>query len=280
LAMVIAAWKDFGTAARHNDSRTQPTGTFSFSQLASFDICPLEYRYKFLDHQRESVQSEPMFLGERLHEALYFLYRHTTIPVTEAELLAWFAARIRETVPALTTQIQLNDLIQRGSELLRFHYANEYQSQTKRTIALEKRFVIELAADLLFVGRVDRIAIAPSGTYEIIEYKTSTRKWTSRPRIPDLLQLAAYGVAALLEYHVPAVLVRRHQLGTGDNDDVVIRETDPKRISKALRRWINRIWRTREFVARPGLHCRSCQFGPICPSAAFPPATTALQLTT
>lgn len=279
-ATVAEVWESATTARRVIRAGTQPTGTFSFSQLASFDICPLEYRYKFVDRQREFIETEQMFLGERLHEALHYLYGLMATPVTEKELLAYFATRVREAAPAATTQAQMTDLIERGSKVLKFYFTNEYRPEAEKTIAVEKSFAIELASGLLFVGRIDRIALAPSGTYEVIDYKTSMRISTSRPRIPDLLQLTAYGAAALLEYRAPAVLVRRHQLGTGNNDEVVLREADVGRIHRALRRWINRVWLTTAFTARPGLHCRSCQFNPICPRAALPPAPTALKLTT
>ena len=62
--------------ARGKESRSvdlPPAGRF-FSQLATYDVCPLAYRYKYIERQPELLETEAMFLGQRLHEALFFLY--------------------------------------------------------------------------------------------------------------------------------------------------------------------------------------------------------------
>ena len=55
----------------------------------------------------------------------------------------------------------------------------------------------------------------------MIDYKTRYRASSSRPRIPDLLQLAGYGVAALLEYQTQHVFLRRHYLESAEGRQAV-----------------------------------------------------------
>ncbi len=192
---------------------------FSFSQLATFDVCPLAFHYKYVERQPELLETEAMFLGKRLHEALFFLYRaevgHT---ISEAETQDFLAARIADAFPASSPQEQRRTLTRRAEEVLHYHYLRVYRHEDAQTKALEKPFVLRLTPNLSFAGVIDRVAVAPSGTYEVIDYKTSARKQTSRPRIPDLLQIAAYGVATLLDYQLSAVHAYRHLLPTAEHE--------------------------------------------------------------
>jgi len=273
---VREAWENANDLSR-NVGQDPPSGTFTFSQLASFDICPLAYRYKYVEQTAELVETEQMFLGRQLHKALAYLYsaKHA---VTEADLLSFFAARVSETLASLVRQPQLKEILERGSSVLLSHYRNTFRFSTSRTIAVEKHFSLELSAGVTFSGIIDRVSQAASGTYEVVDYKTSIRRSTSRPRIPDLLQLAAYGVAAMLEYRVPALLISRHLVPSGEEEKLPLRETDMRRIRLALLRWVTRVWQTTEYSARPGRHCSSCQFNPCCPHAATVPSPTAIRL--
>jgi RecB family exonuclease/shikimate kinase len=275
---IVATWRAGELRAAGAAPDVAPSGRFSFSQLASFDVCPLAYRYKYVDRRPVLLETEEMFLGARLHDALYFLYRGRDA-VSEDDLLAYFARRVHDTFPPSAPPAQATDLIRRGSAMLEYHHANEYRPDVVKTVEQEKRFELELASGLSFIGRIDRVVLAPSGTYQVIDYKTSARASTSRPRIPDLLQLAAYGAATLLEYRVPAVILRQQQLGTRDDDELVLRTGDLPRIRQALRRWIGRVWRDAEFAARPGRHCRSCEYNPACPARFNPASPTALLAT-
>ncbi len=257
----------------------QQVRRFSFSQLATYDVCPLAYRYKYVDRQPEFLETEAMFLGKRLHEALSFLYglQVDTI-VSEAEAQAFLVGRLLETLPASSPSSQRQALLMRAENVLRYHYLQVYRHDDTQTQAIEKAFVLRLAPNLSLVGVIDRVTLAPSGTYEIIDYKASARKHTSRPRIPDLLQLATYGSAIVLEYKLPAVRASRHMVPTAEQESIIVNRTDLPRVRGALRRWIERCSRDHEYAARPGRHCASCQFNPICRSAACPPDSSVLPM--
>lgn len=270
---VLTAWE----AAQKQVDRADPMpprGVFSYSQLDLFDVCPLAYRYKYVDQQAEALETFEMFLGGRLHEALSFLYQLGRFPeVSEEQVLAFFEARLDAMLPPTAPADQVAELRQRGSEALRFHHAAVYRHDTLETLAVESRFTLELSAELSFVGKVDRVAVSPSGTIGVIEYKTAVRGESSKPRVPDLLQLAAYGAAAMLEYRTPTVFARRHFVETGTDEKILIERGDLSRIRLALLRWIAGLKRTDELKARPGRHCGACQFNPVCPKAAVPRRT-------
>ena len=274
---VARAWDRAERESSHSTRLPPLKGSFSYSQLATYEVCPLAYRYKYLERRPETLETEAMFLGKRLHEAMFYLY-HDGGPgtVREPMVQAFLAARIAETFPATAPTHQRQVLSNRGSEILHRHYSQVYCSEGAATQALEHVIAIQLSAGLKYTGIIDRIAVAPSGVYEVIDYKSSARKHTSRPRVPDLLQVAAYGAAVMLEYHVPTALAYRLLLPTSEREELVIQQEDLPRIRHALRRWFARCAQSPHYEANPGRHCASCEFNRSCPAATYPPDAASL----
>ena len=218
-----------------------------------------------------------MFLGKRLHEALFFLYRAEAEKiVAEAEVRDFLRQRILHTLPSTISPSQGQALVARAMTVLEYHYSRVYRHEDAQTQALEKAFALRLAPNLIFAGVIDRVVLTKSGTYEVIDYKTSARKQTSRPRIPDLLQVAAYGAATLMEYNLTGLLSCRHLLPSGERELIPVRREDLPRVRAALTRWIDGCIRDKEYKARSGRHCASCQFNPICRWAVCPPEASSL----
>ena len=244
----------------------------SFSQLAAFEVCPWSYRLKYVDHAPEVLETEEMYLGSRLHEALAWLYGELGKRRDRTELLAWFRDRLAETLPFGTGDDTTKRLFEAGRKALTFHHDVVYRNERTRTIAVEKMVWMKLGEGVTFVGRVDRIAFDPSGTVEVIDYKASQRRCTSRPRVPDGLQIAAYGAATLLELDLPSVVARRIVLATGEEERFALMAEDVRQVTLSLRRWAARLAVSGAFPPRVGAHCGSCQFNPICADGARYPA--------
>ena len=115
-------------------------------------------------------------------------------------------------------------------------------------------------------------------TYESTEaaerYKRLVKERSSAIRIIlafsfviDLLQLAGYGVAALLEYQTQQVFLRRHYLESGEEDRLLLCRDETASVCLALRRWIRRL--SDGDASRQGRHCRMCFYCPSCEHAAF-----------
>lgn len=269
---ICQAW----TAARQHrvaDSEPGEPLDVSFSELAAREICPWSYRLKYVEHAPEIVETEQMYLGSRLHEALAWLYARGRGRCGKAELVDWFRNRLAETLPEGTDCATATRLSERGEDALVFHYEVAYGSGRSMTIAVERP--VRMACDrwTTFVGRVDRVAVDASGTVEVIDYKTSPRRATSRPRIPDWLQIAAYAVAVLRELDVPSVIARRVMLATGEEEQFAVSIEDARQVKLALARWARSLAAGGAFPMRPGAHCGSCQFNPVCAGGAgFPVA--------
>ena len=244
----------------------------SFSQLAAFEVCPKSYKLKYADRAAEVLETEQMYLGSRLHEALAWLYAEPGRTRDRTELLAWFQDRIAETLPFGVGEDTTRRLFEAGRKALVFHHDAVYRNERTRTIGVEKMVRMKLGRGATFVGRVDRIAVDASGTVEAIDYKASQRRCTSRPRIPDGLQTAAYGAAVLLELDLPSIIARRTVLATGEEERFALMAGDVRQVTLSLRRWLARL-AAGGFPPRVGPHCASCQFNPICDEGARFPAT-------
>ncbi|MYA60129.1 MAG: hypothetical protein F4X40_06180 [Chloroflexi bacterium] len=240
----------------------------SFTQLAAFQVCPWSYKLKYVDHLPEIVETEQMFLGGRLHETLAWLYGGSAAQPSKTELVAWFRNRLAETIPSEADGAAVSRLFKAGEKALIFHHEVVYRQERSNTIAIERMVRLPLDRKLTFVGRVDRVAVDASGAIEVIDYKGSDRKRTSRPRIPDWLQLAAYSVAILKELNQSTVIARRVMLATGEEERFAVSARDARRVILALRRWASGMLTKRTYWTRPGPHCASCQFNPICGAAA------------
>ena len=261
---LVHIWTEAGTRERkcvQGPARKR----ISFSELASFEVCPLSYRLKYRDRVSEVAESEQMYLGIRLHETLAWLYAGAGQNPSKNELLRWFEESVTATLPRETKDCIAERLYDAGRSALAFHYDVVFREEKPRTIAVEKAVRIELDAGVTFVGRVDRIALDPVGVMEIIDYKASAGRLTSRPRIPDWLQIAAYGAAVLREFNLQSVIVRRTLLLTGSEERLPLAARDVPKVILSLRRWIRRLEDDSAYPGNVGPHCASCQFNPVCP---------------
>ena len=259
-------WQAWAVARHPRVADTVPSEPreVSFSALAAREICPWSYRLKYIDHAQEMVETQQMYLGTRLHEALAWLYSGGGGRRGKVELVEWFRSRLAETLPEGTDCAMAAHLSRRGEDALVFHYEVAYAGGRSKTIAVERPVRMPCDRWTTFVGRVDRVAVDASGTVEVIDYKTSQRRRTSRPRIPDWLQIAAYAAAILRELDVPSVIARRVMLATGEEEQFAVSREDVRQITLSLARWARGLTAGGAFPMHPGTHCSSCQFNPIC----------------
>ena len=255
------AWEG-AECAEKDESPSRGLREVSFSQLAAFQICPWSYRLKYMDDAPEALETEQMYLGSRLHETLAWLY--SDAERSKTDLVAWFRKRVSETLPGGVSRVTSSRLVETGLSALLFHHDVFYRQDHARTLAVERTVRIPLNTGVTFVGRVDRVAVDPSGTVEVIDYKVTRSERTSRPRIPDWLQLAAYSIATMHELDLKSVISRRIILPAGEEERFVVAQKDVRRVTLALDRWTRGLVMESTFPMNAGAHCASCQFNPIC----------------
>ncbi len=189
----LLEWSDKGDKQKKAEPVSNLSVTYlSYSQLQTFDVCPLHYKLKYI-LKIPTIQTSAQSFGTSVHAALRTFYQN------------WQAGN----------KVGLNDV----EKIVREVWINEgYQSKTHEKKALDKAVKIvsayldknfdkkNLPAALEYpfsfklngvkiAGRIDRIDQAGSNKIEIIDYKTGDNVPTEKKLAEDL-QLTFYALAA------------------------------------------------------------------------------------
>lgn len=162
----------------------------SYSAISSYQTCPRQYRYRYVDCL-PALPSPALSFGSTLHEALRWFYDvPTPVPRQPAELLEYLdSCWIREGYGSVEEETRY--YYQARSVLEMFHRNNARDFRIP--VALENYFRIDIGFCELS-GQIDRVDRHPEGGFEIIDYKTNRRLPPAR-KLYDDLQLPIYNLA-------------------------------------------------------------------------------------
>ncbi|MBI2476874.1 UvrD-helicase domain-containing protein, partial [Candidatus Uhrbacteria bacterium] len=178
---------------------------FSFSQLMSYEHCPLQYKWAHVFRVPTPGHAATSF-GKTMHATLWRFFDEwvrrvgvegdvpravTAPPVSLEELEAFFAhAWIDEWYKDADQKDAYRNA---GLKQLRAYYAS-LSRELPRPLLLEQAFVVHID-DIVCKGRIDRIDWCEDGV-EIIDYKTGSPKTRSSLASDDKMQLLLYQLAA------------------------------------------------------------------------------------
>jgi putative RecB family exonuclease len=247
---------------------------YSHSRLSSFENCPRQFAYRYVEKlpvEREGVEA---FVGKRVHEILERLNHHVARygrPPSLRQVLERFRgdwkAAWHERIEVVRGDPSPGSWEERGARCLENYYRAHYPFSDGTSAGIEERlqFWLDDGGRYKLVGIVDRIVSHGAGRYEIHDYKTGARL-PSQEQIDRERQLALYQIGLEQTYaDVQEVELVWHYLVHGRT--LRSRRT-PEQLA-ALRReaigLIDAIEAEREFAPRPGPLCRWCDFRAICP---------------
>jgi putative RecB family exonuclease len=245
---------------------------YSISQIGTFETCPLQYRFIYVERIKRYEEGVEAFLGQRFHEAMEWLYRERAFRIVPLEeLLAFYEKAWAEKWHA---EVKINkeertgeDYRVLGRRLIEDYYRRHHPFDEGRVLALERyiRFPLAEGSRYLCKGIIDRLMLAPDGTFEIHDYKTGS----SLPEQADLdkdRQLGLYqiGVQTLwpdakevrLVWHYVAFDVEMRSRRTPEALDTL-------RVEIAA--LIDRIEAEREFAPCESALCNWCPYWDLCP---------------
>jgi len=126
------------------------------------------------------------------------------------------------------------------------------------TLALEKRFEIELPGGHLYTGVIDRVARGIDGSVQLIDFKTGSSRYIKPPQTSR--QLHSYSLWAFDQYKVDGVELHvedlqgdrtlRHRLSNREQD----------RITAALVGDITKVLQARSYPAKTSVLCGWCGY--------------------
>ncbi len=259
---------------------------FSFSQLAAFEKCPLQYKFAFI--LKVPVRGKAVFsFGKTIHNTLFsFLKQANEKGSQKQENLFGMKKETLRDGRSRITQYELNDLIQiyeknwidewyenkkqkeeyynLGKKIIKDFYKEFLNNPPKilkinNAFALEMPFNLKIGGNTLF-GIIDRIDEMESGV-KIIDYKTGRSK--DKLDLDGKEQLLIYQIAAEEVLKIsPKELVYCY-LEDGEKASFLGTEKEKEKLKEKILAEIEEI-KTSDFKPTPGWQCAYCDFKDIC----------------
>ncbi len=181
------------TAEAINPIKKQPVTYLSYSQIQTFELCPLHYKLKYI-LRIPSPTSAALSFGTTIHTTFRDFYQWVTVEKKGDldKFLAFyeknwiaegFASKKHETLTKL-----------KGEKYIK-EYFKKHFSLKNLPVGLEVPFRFPIKPNLSFGGKIDRVDKLSDGIIEVVDYKTGD-KIPSQKQADRDLQLTLYALAA------------------------------------------------------------------------------------
>jgi putative RecB family exonuclease len=248
---------------------------YSHSRLSSFENCPKQFEFRYIQKVPSETESVEAFVGKRVHEILERLYLFVgrgQVPgvekVVDRYQKLWEETYDADRVRIVREGTPLSFYRELGESCLRSYYLRHYPFDADETLGLEKRVVFPLdeAGRYKMQGIIDRISRARDGAIEVHDYKTGARV-PSQKRLDQDRQLALYQIGLAREYgqdkpfrlvwHYVAKNVIRTSTRSPEDLDALRTETIQR---------IDEIQAAETYPPRRSALCGWCEYKQRCPS--------------
>ncbi|MFZ2055270.1 MAG: PD-(D/E)XK nuclease family protein [Candidatus Aminicenantales bacterium] len=245
---------------------------YSISQLGTFETCPLQYRFIYVDRIKRYEEGIEAFLGQRFHEAMERLYMERAFRVVPLEeLLAYYEKQWAEKwhgeVKIKKEGRTPDDYRLMGRRFIEDYYKRHHPFEEGKVLGLERyiRFPLDEAARYNFKGIIDRLMLASDGAFEVHDYKTGS-SLPGQAEVDADRQLALYQVGVqTLWPEANEVRLVWHYVAFG----LEMRSTRTPEALEALKTeimaLIDRVEATTEFEPCESALCDWCPYWDLCP---------------
>ena len=153
---------------------------YSYSRLSSYDSCPLQYKFRYIDRLQRPVEGIEAFLGNRVHEVLRRIHADAAMEkeLSEAEALEMFERRwdrlYHPTIRIVRREYGPEHYREVGRRCLSDYYRRYAPFRDGRTLGCEVKILVDLGPAPVhrIIGYIDRLVQRADGVYEIHDYKT------------------------------------------------------------------------------------------------------------
>lgn len=260
---------------RTNEAAHTMPKSLSFTQIAAFSSCPLQYKFAH-------ILKVPVFgrhslsFGKTMHNTLQKYMemilkqqarpqaslfdegeKKIEIPGRDEMLKCYKENWIDEWYPS--EQIR-QEYIKKGQESL-LEVCEAAQKSPPNIAFIEKGFTLKIG-DVTVRGRIDRID-HDGDAFEIVDYKTGKPK--EKLTWQDKRQLVLYQLAAESCFDPPLKISRLSYHYLEDNSKVSFEATekDKEKLETEILDAVDAI-KSSDFKQNPGFHCQYCDFKDIC----------------
>jgi superfamily I DNA/RNA helicase/RecB family exonuclease len=233
--------------------------SLSASDLDLYLTCPLKYKFGRVF----GIPQEPTInqrFGILIHNVLERFHKEGEEEGLPRLMDLFEAGWRRAGFGSSDDELQFRD---RAREAMRLYWEREREAEGK-PVWLERKFDIRIGEHYVR-GRVDRVDRLPSGSHELIDYKTGERK--SEADLASDLQLALYRLAAREAWDLEASAGSYYYVLDGDKVAAPIRPDDAERVERTVLQVGEGIL-GQDFEPRPSpTVCGWCDYRLICPAA-------------
>jgi putative RecB family exonuclease len=248
---------------------------YSHSRLSSFENCPKQFHYRYVERRAVDTEGIEAFVGKRVHEVLERLNQFVErgLVPSLAKVVGRFRAEWeRHFDPGRVRIVRAENppevYRENGERCLANHYRRHYPFDRDETLGIESHvtFPLDGAGRYRVQGFVDRISRAPDGAIEIHDYKTG--RWVpSQEQLDGDRQLALYqiGVQARHGGAAPVRLVWHYLL----RDQLRVSTRSAEQLEALRERTIeliDRIESEQAFAPTPSNLCTWCEHNDVCPA--------------
>ncbi len=242
---------------------THAYAQISYSQLDTYEMCPLRYKYQYV-LKIPSASNAAASFGTSIHSALqafYTRYRENA-DLTLEDLLQMFK---ESWVPVGYASAAHEKRMQaEGREMLKNFFETQHTTHIK-PIDLEKFFKVKVKDQIFVTGKIDRVDDVGDGKIRIIDYKTG--KKPDEKQLAKSLQLSIYTMAAMEPslYNKPIGQIELTFYYLQNNETITVSK-NLEDITNTREELVAQVHKIQEgnYEPRVGPHCDFCPFRLIC----------------
>lgn len=239
------------------------SNVFSYTQLESYDRCPLQYKYQFV-LKIPTPPTAALSFGDTIHKTLQIFYQRylKNRKITKKELQIIFK---ESWSPLGYSSLAHEERMKKEGEKMLKDFFNKFHNENIKVIDLEKFFKIKIDVNTSIVGKIDRVDNLGNNKIEIIDYKTG--KKPDEKNLKKSFQLSIYALAAtdlgLYRRKITDVNLTFYYLQ--NLEKITFNKTldDIKKVKNDISEKISQI-RSDQFEPKVGPWCDFCSFRMIC----------------
>jgi DNA helicase-2/ATP-dependent DNA helicase PcrA len=246
---------------------------FSFSQLAAYEACPLQYKFAFILKIPAPDDKPSLIFGRVMHGIFYEFLKplaqglQRSLFVDENNIEDKFNLKKLENIfkqrwqeDGYESSQQRQEYKEKAEQALGFFMGTFFSGNLKpEPIFLEKSFSFKIGGEII-KGTIDRIDRVDGGV-EVIDYKTGKTKFKLEWK--DKRQLILYQLFLEEVLQMKVLSLKYYYVESGDLLSFIPTEKEKEKLRQEIVVQIKAI-RSRDFSPKPSMMCDFCDFNKIC----------------